>query len=297
MLGPAVLAHVDLRPTRDVGFLPRRAAPDVAVCEEWDEPVRTGAVEDPELDEISDLVPSRANPGLLWALEDSGAGPVLWALDETGATIGSLTVDGVDAVDWEDLAIAPCEGDPARPCIWVGDVGDNGLSRADARVLAVEEPRVTGAFALHAPATEYPFRYPDGAANVEGLAIGPDGLPLLVTKRVDATAELWRFPSLDAGRTVTVEKVGDVVTGDPADEHPAEATSAELTADGSRLLVRTYGFLWDFPVEGGRAGSGVALPAPEEPQGESAAWDEREGGVWLTSEGVGQPIWFVGCLR
>lgn len=268
--------------------------PSAWSCSRWDDPVEVGTVADTALDEISDIVPSRANPGVLWVHEDSGGDPVLYALDTSGALLGTVTLTGVTNRDWEDMAVATCpDGD--GDCLWVGDVGDNGLSRSDVALHVVHEPTVTAGFESTEEPTTYRYSFPDGRGNVEGFAVGADGLPVLVTKRVDATADVYRFPALDAARTVTVEHVARISTGDPSDEHPAEATSADISPDGSRLLVRTYGFLHEYPLTDGVPGAGVSLPAPDEPQGEAAAYDAARRGVWITSESARQPLWFVAC--
>lgn len=273
----------------------------VGSCDAWDAPVAVATVSDDALSELSDVVPSRANPGILWGHNDSGGDPVLYAIAAaTGDLVGTLTVEGVSNHDWEDLAVAPCAGG-GGDCVYVGDVGDNGLSRDDVAVLAVPEPavpepHVEGAFTESAAPTVYRYDWPDGRNNVEGLGIGPDGLPVLVTKRVDATADVYRFPALDASRTVTVTLVARVDTGDPDNEHAAEATGADVSPDGTRLLVRTYDHLLEYPLVDGVPGTAVSLPAPDEPQGEAAAYDPVSGGIWLTSEGSRQPLWFVACL-
>jgi hypothetical protein len=262
-------------------------------CTSYADPVARGTVADGALDELSDLVPSRKNPGILWTHEDSGGDAALYALDPSGATVGTLTIDGADNHDWEDMAVAPCP-DGSGDCLWIGDTGDNALGRDDVAVLVVPEPVVAGPFAAHATPTTYRYTFPDGRGNVEGLAIDPTGLPVLVTKRVDGTADVYRFPTLDAAATVTLDPLGRIPTGDPSDEHPAEATSADIRPDGSRLLVRTYGSLFEYPLTGALGEGRTALPAPVERPGEAAGYDPA-GGVWLVSEGASATIWFVGC--
>ncbi|MDP2314718.1 MAG: hypothetical protein Q8P41_17575 [Pseudomonadota bacterium] len=275
---------------------PGEAPVGVGSCDAWDEPLAVAEVTDGALTELSDLVPSRANPGVLWGHQDSGGEPILYAIDgATGDTLGTLTLLGVDNSDWEDLAVAPCPG-AAGDCVWVGDVGDNGLSRDDVALHTVPEPTFAGTLDAAVTPTTYRFEYPDGRGNVEGLAVGPDGLPILVTKRVDATADVYRFPTLDASATVTLAHVARIPTGDPANEHAAEATSADISPDGTRLLVRTYDSLLEYPLTDGVPGDPVSLPAPDEPQGEAAAYDPVSGGVWLTSEGTNPTVWFVACL-
>ncbi|MGH8976889.1 MAG: hypothetical protein ACRDV7_02350, partial [Acidimicrobiia bacterium] len=69
-------------------------------------PAETGALQDPELKELSGLAFSRTYPDVLWAHNDSGDAARLFAMDRTGAPRATVALDGVDASDWEDLAIA-----------------------------------------------------------------------------------------------------------------------------------------------------------------------------------------------
>lgn len=269
--------------------------PDVAAaCTDWTDPVAMGTVADAALDELSDLVPSRQNPGVLWTHEDSGGRAELYAIAPTGETLGTLTITGAENQDWEDLAVAECP-DREGACLWIADTGDNGLSRDDVALLVVPEPDVGGSFTGAADPVTYRFEYPDGRGNAEGMGIGPDGLPVLVTKRVDGTADVYRFPRVDPTETVTLEHLGRVQTGDADNEHPAEATAADVRADGNALLVRTYGYLLEYPFAGGVLGDPVSLPAPDEGQGEAAGYD-ADGAVWLVSEGGDATIWRVGCV-
>jgi hypothetical protein len=100
----------------------------------------TGRVADPAANELSGLVRSRSQPGLLWSHDDSGAGPVLFGLRADGRVAARPTVTGAQAVDWEDIAAGPAPD--GRPLLYVGDIGDNASRRPSVDVYRVAEPRL-----------------------------------------------------------------------------------------------------------------------------------------------------------
>lgn len=77
-------------------------------CTAWGDPVQTGLVEDVELNEISGVIPSLLNPGALWVVEDHGNEAAVYALDELGVLLATVTIEGVENEDMEDLDLVPC---------------------------------------------------------------------------------------------------------------------------------------------------------------------------------------------
>lgn len=264
-------------------------------CASFDAPAALGTVQESALNEISGVVVSVANDGILWTHEDSGAAPVLTAIDATGATRGTLTLEGVDPFDWEGLAIGPC---PQGTCLVVGDVGDNALQRDTVQILRVPEPRVGAEpFALTATPEVVNARYPGGTAhNVEGVALTPDGDAWMVTKRCDGTADVFALRDWDTSRVVDMEAVATIQV-DAAGGRDACATGADLSADGRTLFVRTYASLWSYPVADGAIGGATELEVASETQGEAVAWDPLRRGFWTISEGSGATMWFAGCAE
>jgi hypothetical protein len=269
---------------------PDTAAPAFSgPCPTYGSAVAEGVVADAALDELSGLAVSRQNPGVLWTHEDSGGEAELYALDATGGTVATVHVNGVVNVDWEDLAIGACE---AGWCLYIGDTGDLGAGRTDFTILVVAEPSLDGTPDWTATPEERPFTYPDGAEDAEGLALTPDGDPLVVTKRADATAGLYRLPP---GADV-LEHLADVSTGLATEDLTARATAADLWPDPPRLLLRTYLHLYELDVTDLTAPTArTDVPFALELQGEAVAYDPLQGGFWQVAEGSHPTLYWTGC--
>lgn len=274
--------------------------PGGPACLAWGEPVLAGEVH-ADLYEISAIVASWRNPGVLWVLQDAYNEPVLHAMDATGNALGTLTLDGVENIDWEALAVGVCD---EGTCLWVGDIGNNRQDREEVRLLRVPEPEVPagGGMALHATPAVFPLVYAEGAVDAEALAVTPDGTPVIVSKRYDWTAGIYLVEDPNPGVVGTPVRVGTLSTArDGETDMEGAVTAADLWPDGSRLLIRTYGRVWEFDVpEGGVAGIGAApraeLPFAAWEHAEGVAYDARARGYWQVEEWGHAPLWFVPCL-
>lgn len=274
--------------------------PPIGPCAEYASADPEGQISAPLLDELSGLVVSRQNPGVLWVHEDSGGAPELYALDRRGTLLGALRIEGVENLDWEDLALGPCG---EEDCLFIADTGDNLAERAEISILRVLEPRFDPAEGLDASATPEVFRarYPDGPQDAEALVVTPDGAPVVLTKRLDATARVFLLPALDAAVVTELLELGVITTGQGIDDLPAAATAADLLAEGARLLVRTYLFVWELELPEGditrlSEATQREVPAAFERQGEAIAYDPA-GGFWQVGEGSGATLFFSGCAR
>lgn len=270
--------------THDTG-----AVASTGPCATYAPAVAMGQVQDPALDELSGLAVSRQNPGILWTHEDSGGAADLYALDVTGATVATLHVEGVANEDWEDLAIGPCD---VGWCLVIGDIGTRGTDRADFSVLVVEEPLLDGTEELTVAPEVRPYTYPGLAEDAEALALLPDGTPLIVSKREDATAGIYQLP---AGASV-LELLAEIATGAPEEDLTARATAADLSTDGATLLLRTYFHLYELDLADPMApGAPATVTYALELQGEAVAYDPVQGGFWQVSEGTGPTLHYTGC--
>jgi hypothetical protein len=264
-------------------------------CDTWSSPETIGVIQDSSLEEISGLVISQQNPGVMWVQEDSGAGAILTALDFSGATLGTLQLTGVINQDWEDLAIGPCE---TGTCLWVGDIGDNGNTRENVSILSTPEPVLEGlkAFSLEATASIYQFNYPEGPQDAEALVVDPAGLPYVLTKRTDQKSRVYQIPR-EAYGTATL--LGELKTG-PFAGLPTATTAADLWDDGQRLIVRGYLYSFQVVLEAGdmksvTQGLATQVTTGLEKQGEAIAYDSQNRSIFHISEGVNPSIWQIKC--
>lgn len=228
------------------------------------------------LHESSGLALSRRQPGLFWTHNDSGGRPVVYGLRPGQGVVAELRLRGAPATDWEDLSGGPCPWDPARPCIYVADVGDNLGIRSSVVVLVFEEPS-TRELALPDPARQGdPARkldvewsgarltYPGGARDAEALAVTDDGDLILVQKNVAADGHhvaVFRSPRSAFSAGLSAGTGGEPVLLRPDGQlflpRNGGVTAAAWAPDGE-LIVRTVGEVLFYE----RRGDGWAMRRP-----------------------------------
>lgn len=278
-------------------------------------PSESGRMSSDVLAEVSGLVASPAQPGVLWAHNDSGDAARIYGIDERANLLAIVDLAGIEAIDFEDIAAAACP-DGSGPCIWVADVGDNREIRDDAVVYAVPEPSLDEIENVGTPLQlsvaegwRFPVVYPGGAVNVEALVVRPDGSEFYLFEKSDSIqARLFRTPSplvddvpLALENILTIESPGVDV------EHGRKITGADLHPSGQALLVRVYTGVFEFALDNvddlqrlhHKTPAMVALGPFAEPQGEAIAYDDSGLGIWTMSEdpeGRGlQPLHFLAC--
>lgn len=267
-------------------------------CTAWGDPVQTGLVQDAELNEISGVIPSVLNPGALWVVEDHGNEAAVYALDERGALLATVTIDGVENEDMEDLDLVSCGN---LTCIVVADVGNNGKDRDDLALVVFEEPKLDGVTTqFSAVAERYPFTFP-GVEDSESLTHTDDGRFVIATKRPDKTTGVYTIPAFTVDAVASL--VGEVVTADEDDEGGGGlVTSASMWPDQSRLLLRTYQYAREWALPGGIDTIGTAtytdIVAPVMPHVEAVGYDTVRSGYWTIPEApidATSPVWWVPC--
>jgi hypothetical protein len=142
-----------------------------------------GTVETELLTEISGLAASRSQPDVLWAHNDSGDTARVFAMGVDGQHLGSYTLAGIDAVDWEDMAIGPGPVEGAD-YLYLADIGDNPAERPDVIVYRAPEPDAGASDDLTGVKTLV-LRYPDKPHDAEVLLVDPlDGALYIITKEI-----------------------------------------------------------------------------------------------------------------
>lgn len=235
------------------------------------------------LPEASGLAASLTTAGRLWSHNDSGK-PEIVSLDTSGQVTGRVAVSGAAVVDWEAIAPARCGG---RPCLFIGDIGDNNASRRNITIYRIADP-AAGASSVRVDAV-IRATYPDGAQDAEALLATPDGTLYIVTKGETGPVALYRLRETAGGDVTTqLERVGTLGKGRAA----ARITDGAISPDGDVVLLRTRDALTfyraaDFLKGEFRAVRSVDLRSLREPQGEGVAFGPR-GTVYLAGEGGGK---------
>jgi|CXWL01.1.fsa_nt_gi hypothetical protein len=238
---------------------------------------QSGTLAHPRLAEASGAAVSTQRPGVLWTINDSGNPPDLLLIDTSGTLLATLPLTGVPNTDWEDVALGPC---PSGRCIYIADTGDN-LERRDAvSLIRLPEPTLDAAFAgvrPSRPGETLTFRYPDGAHDVEAMAVNAAGDVLLVTKGRSGGIWLFRVAAAAWGK--------GVATAERLDSLPIVAnagmgrlvTGMALSPDGRELMVRSYRDLFPFRVLPTGKLTPMGKPTAcdilgKEPLGEGISW-------------------------
>lgn len=259
-----------------------------------------GHLGDARLVEVSGIAASRRVAGRWWVHNDSGDGPFLYAIDARGARQGLLQIDGVLALDWEDIASFTLAG---KPWLLVADSGDNLGLRPEYELIAIEEPALPadGASVTARPAWQLRYRYPDGRPHdTEAMAVDADeGSVYLVPKFVEPPT-LYRLPLHGDAGVQVAERVGTLAP--PPGVALAQApkfrpTALDFAADGRHAAVLGYRSAWLYARRAGESWAQALARTPQrlavspplrQPEALGFAADSRS--LLVTGEGAGQPL-------
>lgn len=266
---------------------------------------KTGHVGPEDLTEISGIVLSRRNPGIIWTHNDSGGGPRIFALQTDGSPAGVFSLDNAVAIDWEDIAIGPGPSDQTD-YLYLADSGNNNLSRNTITIYRVPEPllenRNPSSGRTLTTVEALTFRFPEAPQECETLLVDPLTSDIYLVSRNrrsigQETALVFRAAGPhQSGVTRTLELVASFST-------PASIKGGDISRDGSLVLLRAHSpqrpgsaLLWrrgtdkaplhnvfreaprDFPVRG-------------EPQGEAIAFSPDSNFCFTIGEGLNAPIY------
>jgi len=264
-------------------------------------PTSQCTITDPEIDELSGLVTLPSGDLLL--VEDSAPEPrpgatsvLMYRLDSTCAVQDGVVEFDQDPRDIEDLAFRD-------NTVWFADIGDNGESRDNVALITAAYDPLDPQAEESVPVV-FRLAYPDGPHDAEALLLAPDGTPYIVTKDLLGQSGVYRpAGELDPAGEVALEKVAEVefaMTGTPGGPIGRAGqllvTGGAVTADGSRIALRTYtdAYVWSLSgsdVAGALQEEPVAVVAlPDAPQGEAISFASDSRGLIVGSEGVDSVI-------
>jgi hypothetical protein len=282
-------------------FVPLLLATDCKAATSFAAGVQSGTIQNSSIIEASGIVASRMNSNVLWTHNDSGDSARIFAMTPAGTNLGTYSISGASATDWEDISTGP--GPVAgTQYLYMGDIGDNGASRSTVAVYRVPEPAVS---ATQSPVTtsisgasKLVFSYPNGAHDAESLFVDPLTKDIYIISKPGSTKYVYRapYPQSTSGTTV-LEIVASFADSDAL-------TAGDISPDGREIIVRSYatssGRLYVRPAGGSVADAfnspHISIPIHSEGQGEAIGFDPKGWGYYTTSEGSHQPIYYFDRL-
>jgi hypothetical protein len=257
-----------------------------------------GRLANQAIDESSGLAPSYKHPGCFWTHNDSGGAPEIFLFDASGKDLGTYRLQDIDAFDWEDMVSFQADG---RSYLVLCDVGNNGRAAGVQMLHVVEEP------APDAAGGEGPrvvpvlrtihYSYEDDHRDCEAVGFDPSSRSLLfVTKERAPESRVYElaWPADDARTGRVATQVGTVQL--------RGVTGMDISPDGRRAVVLTYGNAFEYQRQDGQSWSEAfaqtprEICIPERIQGESICYGADGRALYLTSERVPTPLWMIPAL-
>lgn len=227
---------------------------------------------------------------LLWMVNDSGNKAEIYGFNiEQGLIERTVTLEGIQNKDWEDLAMNP------NGTLYVGDFGNNSNKRKDLVIYHVPKPgsnnpneEVLMTRYTYADQKKFPPKRKYRNFDVESFVF-LDGHFYLFTRnrssQFDGTTKVYKLPAR-AGEQVAVP-VGSFVSCE--DRKDCEITAAAIDQATGNIAVLSYNKVWifsDFPEDRITEGSIEKIKLGHSSQKESLSYkssnelliaDERSG--------------------
>ena len=248
-----------------------------------------------QISESSGLACGRRNRGVFWTHNDSGDSARVFAFTIRGEHVATYTIVGAQAGDWEDMASFEAQG---RGYLLLGDVGDNERRRKKYTLYVVVEPPVgtpeRPAAGQVRVGRQMDFTYEDGPHNCEAVAIDPtDGMIYLVSKEGGGSCKVYALPWRQPESRAAVVAKAVATLAMPA------ATAMDISPDGLRAVILTYGHAYEYARRDGEKWSEVfarpprVLRMPKRRQGETVCYGPDGKTLYLTSEFAPTPLFEV----
>jgi hypothetical protein len=250
-------------------------------------PVLIGAIPKSTNPETSGIVDSRANADTFWVHNDSGDSARFFAINRQGSLLGTFSLSGASAFDWEDITVSP------KPAggnyLYLGDIGDNATIRPNITIYRTDEPLSTASATISAanysPAK---LQYPSGRRNAESLFVDPVTRDMYIISKGDVS-EIYGVPESafnDPSHVTVMTAMGNL--GAPLQL----ATAADISPDGMHILVRSsksdIGYLFErsagHTIADALHGPGIPFTLGAELQGEAIGWAADGKSFYTTSE-------------
>ena len=198
-----------------------------------------------KIDEASGMV--HLKDSTIWLINDSGNQDRIYQINFQGDLLKEFRVDNAKNKDWEDLAMDE-EGH-----VYIADFGNNNNKRKDLVIYKVPNPEVEKGEKIKAKKIEFHYedqkKFPPKKKNLKYDAEAifyRDGYLYIITKNraspFDGEALIYKLPA-EKGKH-KAELIGSFT---PCEQRAScSITSADISPDGSKIVLLSYGKLWLF---------------------------------------------------
>jgi hypothetical protein len=254
-------------------------------------------LKDDRINESSGVAASIRYKDAFWTHNDSGDSAHIFLFNKNGETIAIVNIKGISALDWEDIASFRLG---KESYVLIADTGDNLKRRKESAIYIIREPAISinseSKEALNVevePAWTINFSYEDGPHDCEAVGIDPVESKIYLVSKLTERIKVYSMPIPSAGskepnvaRTIATINV-------------PYATAMDISPDGMRSVVLTYGDAYEFTRANGETWAQAfsreprRIKMPSRRQGESICYGADGKTLYLTSEGLAQPLWEV----
>ncbi len=281
-------------------------AAQTAFCQPDFEPrADKGILNTDRIREASGLAAGRVNSGILWTHNDSGDSSIVYAINTNAQLAAEFRLKGYHNTDFEDIASGPGPESGVN-YLYLADIGDNNAVRKYITVLRFKEPKFQ-----YSPSGPYRsqidvpdsirFKYPDGSRDAESIFIDPLTLDIYIISKRENYARVYRaqYPYY-LNETRTLDFITELPFGNEGLDNSG-VTAADISPDGSEILIKTYFKLYYFKRNEGESIKKALEREPAElkyipePQGEGLCWDHSGKGFYTISEeylGIKQHLYY-----
>ncbi|WP_212668819.1 hypothetical protein [Pseudoalteromonas sp. NBT06-2] len=244
-----------------------------------------------KINEASGLVASRNNKKAFWTHNDSGDKNRIFLISQSGDNLGTFTLEGAIARDWEDISIGPGPK-PNTTYLYVGDIGDNRAQYKEKVIYRFIEPNVSNqTTAKEITLAEknietIKFEFPDGKRDAETLMVDPISKDIFVISKREKQVGVYvaRYPQ----STTQLNILTKVAT---LDLH--KIVAGDISYNGNEVLLKDYQNIYYWKKSANESisellkSAPMRLPYKAEPQGEAIAWKLDGSGFYTLSEESG----------
>lgn len=257
----------------------------VLPCTIFGQGQKLGKVISSALTEISGITPYSYEHGYFWVHNDSGDKAQVYLMDSTASLQTIIKLDGVDAIDCEDIARVNRDG---QSYLLVADIGNNTKNREVLHIYMFPEPKIdfnTKEITIAADEiTKIAIKYADKRRDAEAIFVDQQNQEIYIVSKRDFRATVFSFPLPAIGSS-------ELIILEPKLTLPFTfTTSADMSLDGRFILIKNLSnvYLWQRelsePILTTLAKPFKIIPYEIEPQGEAICFDSMGRYFYTISE-------------